>query len=111
MEKVTNKYDCINYGGTWNNRFINFDNIGNSILTLFIMSTNEGWVEIMDYAVDSAGVGMQPKRGNHAGYQIIFIIYMIFGSLFITNLFIYVVINTFNTQKDKIDKNFSLTDF
>ena len=40
------------------NRYINFDNIGDSILTLFIMSTNEGWVEIMNYAVDSAGVGM-----------------------------------------------------
>jgi len=36
---------------------------------------------------------------------------MIFGSLFITNLFIEVVINTFDKEKNKIDRNFMLTNF
>lgn len=36
---------------------------------------------------------------------------MIFGSLFITNLFIYVVINTFEEEKSKIDRNYLLTNF
>ena len=36
---------------------------------------------------------------------------MIFGSLFITNLFIEVVINTFDKEKNKIDRNFMLTEF
>ena len=36
---------------------------------------------------------------------------MIFGSLFITNLFIEVVINTFDKEKNKIDRNFMLTLF
>jgi hypothetical protein len=36
---------------------------------------------------------------------------MIFGSLFITNLFIEVVINTFDKEKKKIDRNHMLTNF
>ena len=36
---------------------------------------------------------------------------MIFGSLFVTNLFIEVVINTFDHEKKIIDQNFRLTDF
>ena len=44
-------------------------------------------------------------------YQYIFIVYMIFGSLFITNLFIEVVINTFDKEKQKIDRNFKLSYF
>ena len=75
------------------------------------MSTNEGWVDFMNQAVDSTKVGMEPKRDNNRHFHFIFIGYMIFGSLFITNLFIYVVINTFNQQKNKIDKNYLLTEF
>ena len=36
---------------------------------------------------------------------------MIFGSMFITNLFVEVVINTFDKEKQKIDKNYMLTNF
>ena len=89
-------YDCINYGGTWRNHDVNFDSIFESVSALFIMSTNEGWVDFMNQAVDSINIGMEPKRGNNPNFHYIFIAYMIFGSLFITNLFIYVVINTFD---------------
>ena len=36
---------------------------------------------------------------------------MIFGSIFVTNLFIEVVISTFDKEQSKIDRNFMLTDF
>ena len=36
---------------------------------------------------------------------------MIFGSMFVTNLFIEVVIRTFDKEQAKIDRNFMLTDF
>ena len=65
----------------------------------------------MDSAVDSVGIGLEPQREENLMYQYIFIAYMIFGSLFITNLFIEVVINTFDKEKEKIDRNFKLTNF
>lgn len=110
-KEIVTMYDCINYGGTWRNADVNFDSITDSAKALFIMSTNEGWVDFMNQAVDSTNIGQEPKRGNNPHFQYLFIAYMIFGSLFITNLFIYVVINTFQQQKSKIDKNYLLTSF
>lgn len=65
----------------------------------------------MNDAVDSRGIGLQPQRGENPIYQFVFIVYMIFGSLFITNLFIEVVINTFDKEKRAIDMNDRLTPF
>lgn len=58
-------YDCINLGGCWRNHAVNFDSITASTKALFIMSTNEGWVEFMNYAVDSTKIGYEPKRSNN----------------------------------------------
>ena len=99
MDDIDTKYDCINFGGQWLNAYINFDNIPNALLALYTMCTTEGWVIFMNQAVDSRGIGLQPKEGSNPFYKYIFIIYMIFGSLFITNLFIEVVINTFHVKK------------
>lgn len=54
---IVTMYDCINYGGTWRNEDVNFDSITNSAKALFIMSTNEGWVDFMNQAVDSTIIG------------------------------------------------------
>jgi hypothetical protein len=75
------------------------------------MCTTEGWVSFMNLANDSIGIGIQPIRNANPIYQYFFIIYMIFGSLFITNLFIEVVINTFDKEKKAIDRNDRLTTF
>ena len=93
------------------NQFINFDNIPNALLALYTMSTTEGWVIFMNNAVNSRGIGFEPKEGSNNFYKVIFIIYMIFGSLFITNLFIEVVINTFHVKKRQLDRNHILTSF
>ena len=63
ITSIDTKYDCINHGGLWRNKAINFDDIPNALLTLFIMTTTEGWVVFMNDAVDSRGIGLQPQRG------------------------------------------------
>lgn len=63
MDLIDTKYDCVNYGGHWKNENIHFDDIPNALLSLFTMSTTEGWVVFMNDAVDSRGIGLQPKRG------------------------------------------------
>lgn len=85
--------------------------MSNSILSLFIISTCEGWLDFMLQATDAVDIGMEPKRDQNPAYQYLIIFYMIFGSLFITNLFIEVVINTFYREKATIDKDFTLTAF
>jgi hypothetical protein len=68
IEQIDTKYDCINYGGHWVNKPINFDNIPNALVALFIMTTTEGWVVFMNDAVDSRGIGLQPQRGQNPLY-------------------------------------------
>jgi hypothetical protein len=46
----------MDYGGSWVNHIIAFDNIFDSILTLFIVSTSEGWMVIVEDAWNASGV-------------------------------------------------------
>jgi len=55
-EHVTDKFDCIDYGGEWVNNLSNFDNVKNSMITLFNIMTTEGWIDVMWLAVDSTKI-------------------------------------------------------
>jgi hypothetical protein len=60
QSKIIDVYDCVNYGGSWENKNLNFDNLFESYLSLFVMVTGEGWIQVMHDAVDSTDLGMQP---------------------------------------------------
>ena len=44
---LNTKWVCENAGGDWLKWDANFDNIGQAMITLFIVSSLEGWPEIM----------------------------------------------------------------
>ncbi|CAF4604697.1 unnamed protein product, partial [Rotaria sp. Silwood2] len=46
----------------WQNQQYNFDNLGQALLTLFVLSSKDGWVQIMYNAIDAVDVEMQPIR-------------------------------------------------
>ena len=50
-----------------------------------------------------------PSRDNQPLYIVFCCLFLIFGSLFILNLFVGVVINTFNLEKDEVSNNNMLT--
>lgn len=35
LEKIDSKFDCLNFGGSWENAEANFDNVAIAALTLF----------------------------------------------------------------------------
>ena len=75
------------------------------------MSTTEGWIPIMWDGVDSYGqVGYAPVANNRPFWVFFFIGFIIVGSLFVLNLFVGVVIDTFNKEKEKLGKNDLLTE-
>ena len=111
LERVINMYDCVNLGGFWTNTDMNYDSFLEAQLTSLAMLTREGWIEFMFHAVDSTGRGLQPIKNNSPQYYVIFICYMIFISLFLGNLFIEVVIATYERQRKIIDRDNSLTEF
>ncbi|NXG78830.1 SCN5A protein, partial [Baryphthengus martii] len=74
-------------------------------------ATFKGWMEIMYAAVDSRGIDEQPKFEKFLAMYMYFVIFIIFGSFFMLNLFIGVVISNFNQQRKKISgKDLFLTD-
>ena len=47
MFEINNKNDCFDYGGNWINKDYNYDNILRSFFTLFVISSSEGWSNLM----------------------------------------------------------------
>ncbi|NXH19573.1 SCN5A protein, partial [Bucco capensis] len=74
-------------------------------------ATFKGWMDIMYAAVDSREVNQQPKFEAFLPMYMYFVIFIIFGSFFMLNLFIGVVISNFNQQRKKISgKDLFLTE-
>jgi len=55
LERIKTKWDCLNYGGEWENKDLHFDTATESIMTLFTIQTTEGWIDVMWFAVDAVG--------------------------------------------------------
>ncbi|XP_022258393.1 sodium channel protein 1 brain-like, partial [Limulus polyphemus] len=104
ISEVNNKTECLAKNYSWVNSKVNFDNVPNGYLALYQVALFEGWMEIMEDAIDIRGKNLQPeKEANFIAY-LYFVVYILFGSFFILNLFIGVIIDTFNVMKKKFEK-------
>ncbi|BFZ07043.1 hypothetical protein BsWGS_10081 [Bradybaena similaris] len=101
VEEVPNRTVCYMKGLNWTNAKINFDNVLTAYLSLFQVATYKGWIDIMNNAIDSTEIDLQPYREANAYYYLYFVLFIVFGSFFTLNLFIGVIIENFNSQKKK----------
>jgi len=79
------------------------------MITLFNVMTTEGWIGVMWSAVDSNEIDLQPVKNNKQNSIFFFILFMVVGSLFILNMFVGIVINVFNKEKETLQMNHLLT--
>ena len=93
---MATKWDCINYGGEWVTPSLNFDNTGRGMLSLFIFQSKEGWIGLMFDCVDAVGVDIEPVRGTNKVYVAIFMVLVILLCLLFVNMFVGIVIDTYN---------------
>lgn len=107
--KIVSEWDCCDYGGEWMRLDSNFDNVGQAMLTMFTMMTTEGWIGVMWLAVDATAIHQVPERDFQPAYILFFIAFLVFGALFILNLFVGVVLGQFSLEKDKLSNNNKLT--
>merc|ERR1719265_2707955 len=93
---------CVEQGGFWLPSLSqSFDNILSSMLTLFEISTTEGWVDVMYSACDSRGSYMEPQRDvNEVFASLFFCLFILVGTFFILNLCVGVIVDNFNKIKD-----------
>ncbi|KAJ6659310.1 hypothetical protein lerEdw1_019181 [Lerista edwardsae] len=88
---------------SWKAKSVNFDNVGIGYLALLQVATFKGWIDIMYAAVDAPDNSTScPCFENHEYAYLYFVFFIIFGSFFMMNLFIGVVIDNFNRQRKKI---------
>lgn len=101
---------CVEQGGLWQETLSqSFDNIGTAMLTLFEISTTEGWVDVMYAGVDAVGPYMRPKVNNQELWSLFFVAFIFVGSFFILQLCIGVIVDNFNKIKEA-GGDFLLTD-
>jgi len=61
IKDVHTKEDCLAYPNhQWINSDYNFDHLGQALLTLFVIASKDGWVNIMYTGIDAVGVDKQP---------------------------------------------------
>uniref|UniRef100_A0A3B4VQU5 Sodium channel protein type 4 subunit alpha B-like n=1 Tax=Seriola dumerili TaxID=41447 RepID=A0A3B4VQU5_SERDU len=107
-EEAGNKTDCFilideNFTDiVWKNAKLNFDNVGQSYLSLLHMATFSGWLNIMYAAVDSTQVESQPVYENRPYMYLYFICFIIIGCFFTFNLFVRVFINMLDQLTHKM---------
>ena len=102
-------WDCYNYGGEWVEPRLNFDNTLASMLTLLTIQTTEGWIDVMWSSVDAVNPYYQPVTNNNPFMIVYTMILIIFICMLFMELFVGVVIETFNGQKELLSGNSSLT--
>merc|ERR1719316_1787658 len=105
-EQIKTKQDCITLSSkgenAWVNQPYNFDHLGNSLMTLFVLSSIDGWVEIMYYGVDIAGVDKQPQENNNEGLVVFYVGFLLIGGFFIINMFVGVIVENFQKNGEAI---------
>ena len=60
---IHNKSDCLNKGPPyrWKNHKYNFDDLGQALMSLFVLASKDGWVNIMYTGLDAVGEDMQVR--------------------------------------------------
>ena len=74
------------------------------------MGSTIGWAEVMYQGIAARGVDLAPKDKNYPLYALYFIFFIVICAFFIMNLFIGIVISNYNKERERLGKNFLLTD-
>ncbi|XP_050313239.1 muscle calcium channel subunit alpha-1 isoform X2 [Anthonomus grandis grandis] len=89
------------------NRF-HFDNVGKAMLTLFTVSTFEGWPNLLYVSIDSNKENQGPIHNYRPIVAAYYIIYIIIIAFFMVNIFVGFVIVTFQNEGEQEYKNCEL---
>ena len=86
--KYQDKFDCIDNGGEWKRYDSNFDDVGQAMVTLFVIASLEGWPSIMNQALDMTKMDYGPEYHGNVKQAIFFIVFILIGSFVFNNFFI-----------------------
>ncbi|KFW04274.1 Voltage-dependent T-type calcium channel subunit alpha-1G, partial [Eurypyga helias] len=90
---ITNKSDCTEASYKWVRHKYNFDNLGQALMSLFVLASKDGWVDIMYDGLDAVGVDQQPVMNYNPKN---FISCLLIVAFFVLNMFVGVVVENFH---------------
>nr|XP_033960159.1 voltage-dependent R-type calcium channel subunit alpha-1E-like isoform X1 [Pseudochaenichthys georgianus] len=92
----------------WKRHEFHYDNVCWALLTLFTVSTGEGWPQILQHSTDVTEDSMGPSRGNRMEMSVFYVVYFVVFPFFFVNIFVALIIITFQEQGDKMIQECSL---
>ncbi|KAJ8263901.1 hypothetical protein GJAV_G00142880 [Gymnothorax javanicus] len=96
VKNVTNKSDCLLANYKWVHHKYNFDNLGQALMSLFVLASKDGWVNIMYHGLDAVGIDQQPITNHNPWMLLYFISFLLIVSFFVLNMFVGVVVENFH---------------
>ncbi|CAK5074678.1 unnamed protein product [Meloidogyne enterolobii] len=104
VQNVSTRSEClIDPNNRWINHRYNFDNLGQALMSLFVLSSKDGWVSIMYQGIDAVGVDMQPIENYNEWRMIYFISFLLLVGFFVLNMFVGVVVDNFHKCKETLE--------
>uniref|UniRef100_A0A8B9KNH3 Calcium channel, voltage-dependent, T type, alpha 1G subunit n=1 Tax=Astyanax mexicanus TaxID=7994 RepID=A0A8B9KNH3_ASTMX len=96
IRNITNKSDCLLAKYKWVRHKYNFDNLGQALMSLFVLASKDGWVDIMYDGLDAVGVDQQPIMNYNPWMLLYFISFLLIVAFFVLNMFVGVVVENFH---------------
>ncbi|XP_028830078.1 voltage-dependent T-type calcium channel subunit alpha-1I-like isoform X2 [Denticeps clupeoides] len=96
VKNITNKSDCLTANYKWVHHKYNFDNLGQALMSLFVLASKDGWVNIMYHGLDAVGIDQQPVKNYNPWMLLYFISFLLIVSFFVLNMFVGVVVENFH---------------
>ncbi|XP_071863415.1 ca[2+]-channel protein alpha[[1]] subunit D isoform X6 [Bombus fervidus] len=93
---------------SWVQQRFHFDDVAKAMLTLFTVSTFEGWPSLLDVSIDSNKEDHGPIHNFRPIVAAYYIIYIIIIAFFMVNIFVGFVIVTFQNEGEQEYKNCEL---
>ncbi|VDO19202.1 unnamed protein product [Heligmosomoides polygyrus] len=87
----------------WRLRPFNYDNTINAMLTLFVVTTGEGWPGIRQNSMDTTFEDQGPSPFYRVEVALFYVMFFIVFPFFFVNIFVALIIITFQEQKQCID--------
>lgn len=101
---VVTKNDCDSRKYDWENQKYNFDDLGQALMSLFVLSSRDGWVNIMYNGLDAVGLDQQPIVNYSEWRLLYFISFILLVGFFVLNMFVGVVVENFHRCREEQEK-------
>ncbi|XP_053380538.1 voltage-dependent calcium channel type A subunit alpha-1-like isoform X4 [Mercenaria mercenaria] len=95
----------------WRRQDFHYDNVMYAMLTLFTVTTGEGWPAVLKNSMDSTFVDQGPQPNYHMEMAVFYVVFFIVFPFFFVNIFVALIIITFQEQGESdlgdqdLDKN------